>query len=61
MLVKDRKERLGLKTGVDEILEHPWFQDINIDAILNKKMQAPFVPNITSKQDLSNFDAGVIN
>jgi len=30
MLKKDRKERLGQKMDVDEILGHPWFSDIDI-------------------------------
>jgi hypothetical protein len=56
MLTKDRKERLGQKMDVDEILGHPWFSDIDIGAILKKSLPAPFVPVIKGKKDLSNFD-----
>ena len=38
MLQKDRKERLGQLKDVDEILGHPWFADLDLDSILNKKM-----------------------
>jgi hypothetical protein len=41
---------------VDEILEHPWFADIDIASVLNKSMSAPFVPDIKGNKDLSNFD-----
>jgi serum/glucocorticoid-regulated kinase 2 len=29
ILIKDPKERLGSKNGVQEILEHPWFKDLD--------------------------------
>ena len=56
MLVKDRKDRLGQINDVNDILGHPWFSDVDIDAILNKKAPAPFIPKIESQRDLSNFD-----
>jgi hypothetical protein len=46
---------------VDEILGHPWFADVDIDAILNKREAAPFVPKIEGIRDLSNFDPEVVN
>lgn len=59
MLNKDRKQRLGQNKDVDEILTHPWFADINISDLLEKKIAAPFVPEISSKRDLQNFDPEV--
>ena len=41
-------------------LEHPWFADLNIDDLLKKKIQAPFVPDIKGKRDLQNFDQEVV-
>jgi hypothetical protein len=61
MLVKDRKERLGQKKDVDEILGHPWFADLDMDKLLQKKEPAPYIPNIDGKCDLSNFDPEVTN
>lgn len=52
MLTKDRKERLGQKGDVNEILGHPWFSDLNMDEILAKKVASPYVPTIGDKQDL---------
>lgn len=61
MLVKDRKERLGQKKDVDEILGHPWFADLDMDKLLQKKEPAPYIPKIDGKSDLSNFDPEVTN
>jgi hypothetical protein len=61
MLTKDRKERLGQKMDVDEILGHPWFSDIDISLVLKKSFPAPFVPIIKGKKDLSNFDPEILN
>ena len=34
LLDKDQKTRLGSKNGVHEILDHPWFKDLDIKARL---------------------------
>jgi len=59
MLCKDRKKRLGQTSDVDEILSHPFFNGINIDDLLDKKIKAPFVPVIKDIKDLSNFDSSI--
>lgn len=46
---------------MDEILGHPWFADLDIDAILHKKEPAPFIPKIEGTRDLSNFDQEVVS
>ena len=35
-LKKNPKERLGSKNGPDEIINHPWFSDLNADDVLSK-------------------------
>jgi len=35
-LKKKPNERIGSKNGLDEILAHPWFADIDSEALLNK-------------------------
>jgi hypothetical protein len=52
MLNKNKKERLGQSKDVDEILNHPWFAEINITDLLEKKISAPFVPQVSSARDL---------
>jgi hypothetical protein len=32
--------------GIDEILAHPWLTDFNWDGLENKKLTAPFTPNV---------------
>jgi serum/glucocorticoid-regulated kinase 2 len=34
LLKKDRRERLGAKNGIKEILAHPWFSNLNVNEIL---------------------------
>ena len=42
---------------MEEVLQHVWFRDINIDAIKSKKMQAEYVPVLSNDpMDVSNFD-----
>lgn len=56
MLSKERKDRLGQDKDVDDILSHPWFEDLEVDKLLDKKMPAPFKPKMEGKTDLRNFD-----
>jgi len=37
-LKKDPKERLGSTGGLEEIISHPWFSEINIDDLMEKKI-----------------------
>lgn len=60
MLAKDRKERIGAKGDIEEILSHPWFQSIDIQKIMKRKIKAPFIPEVDSKTDLRNFDPEVL-
>lgn len=60
MLEKDRYKRLGKEKDVSEILEHPWFADLNIQDVLDRKIEAPFVPQVKSELDLQNFDKNVV-
>lgn len=53
LLDKNRQTRLGAN-GVEEILSHPWFEDIDMDKLLKKEIEPPYVPK--SKDELSYFD-----
>lgn len=37
LLVKDRKERLGAENGIQEIKDHPYFNDINWKDVMRRK------------------------
>jgi serine/threonine protein kinase len=37
-LKKDSKERLGTTGGLEEIISHPWFSDISMNDLIEKKI-----------------------
>jgi len=39
------------------IKEHPWFDDLEFDKLLNFEVKAPFVPEIDGIMDVKNFDS----
>ena len=59
MLDKNRHTRLGHNNRMDEILTHPFFADLNIEQLLAKQIQAPFVPTVRNERDLRHFDQEV--
>lgn len=57
LLTKDPNQRLGSsERDADEIIEHPYFADVDFDDVLNMRIPAPYIPEITSEHDYSNFD-----
>lgn len=57
ILIKDPKERLGSKNGVQEILEHPWFKDLDPQKMLLRKIKPSFIPKLSKNMlDLRFFD-----
>ena len=44
---------------MDEILMHPFFADLDMTKLLQKKIEAPFVPVVRDKRDLTHFDREV--
>lgn len=53
LLDKNRMTRLGVN-GVQEILSHPWFADLDMDKLLKKELTPPYIPKV--KADLAYFD-----
>lgn len=57
LLTKDAATRLGSgERDAEEIMEHPYFHDVNFDDVFHCRIQAPYIPEITSEHDYSNFD-----
>jgi len=57
LLSREVQTRLGnLKSGVEDIKQHKWFQDIDFDALLKRQLKAPWVPKVAGIADTSNFD-----
>jgi hypothetical protein len=59
LLQKDRKKRLGQKNDVDEILGHKFFEGIDLDALVQRKIPAEFIPKLDDKDSTSNFDTEI--
>ena len=56
LLEKNPTKRLGLN-GVEEIISHPWFADIDRKALLSKSLNPEFKPKLSGNiLDVSNFD-----
>lgn len=56
-LQKNPSERLGSKSGVDEILNHPWYKSINQGNLMAKTIVPEFKPKLSKNAlDVSNFD-----
>lgn len=53
LLDKNKKTRLGAN-GVDEIMRHPFFADIDVEKLMRKELEPPYKPEV--KQDLAYFD-----
>ncbi|QRW06533.1 Serine/threonine-protein kinase [Ceratobasidium sp. AG-Ba] len=57
LLTRDPSRRLGSgPTDAEEIKAHPFFNQVNFDDVLNKRIPPPYYPTITSAHDTSNFD-----
>ena len=57
LLQKDRKKRLGQKKDVDEILGHKFFEGIDLEALVQRKIKAEFIPTLDDKEfSTINFD-----
>ena len=58
LLMREPELRLGSgPTDAQEIMSHAFFRNINWDDIRDKKVTPPFMPQITSATDTSNFDS----
>lgn len=57
LLIKDAAQRLGsLARGPSEILDHPWFNEIDIEALRAREITSPWVPDVEDQFDLSYFN-----
>ena len=58
LLDKKYQSRLGTNGGIQEILAHPWFANLDKDLMYERQLKAPVKPNLNSTDllDVSNFD-----
>lgn len=57
LLIPDWKKRLGSTSeGSDGVKMHEWFKVIDWQKLFEKKITAPFIPEVKSLDDTSNFE-----
>jgi len=57
LLDRDPKKRLGSGGGdVEDITSHPFFENIDWDALYKKEIDPPYKPQVKGLEDTSNFD-----
>lgn len=56
LLVKDPERRLGAKRGAAELKEHPFFFGINWQALMERRVEAPYRPALRAATDTTHFD-----
>lgn len=61
LLNRNPKHRLGANRDADELIEHPFFTDVDWQALAKKNLVPPFKPKLTSIADTSHFDPEFTN
>ncbi|KAL1617542.1 Serine/threonine-protein kinase [Diplodia seriata] len=61
LLNRNPKHRLGANRDAEELKAHPFFGDIDWDALSKKNLVPPFKPKLKSELDTSNFDPEFTN
>ena len=61
LLDKNPKKRLGSQSGIKEIKEHPFFASLDFNLIEQKKLPAPFIPDLANDTDVQYFDEEFTN
>ena len=56
LLCQDLTKRYGnLKGGANDIKEHRWFSGFDWKMLVTRKMAPPYIPEVKSEGDTSNF------
>ncbi|KAL4946856.1 hypothetical protein BDV06DRAFT_218008 [Aspergillus oleicola] len=61
LLNRNPKHRLGAQEDAKELMEHPFFHDVDWKALGRKEVIPPFKPKLDSVTDTSNFDPEFTN
>ncbi|KAF9107964.1 hypothetical protein BGX27_008530 [Mortierella sp. AM989] len=55
LLERNPENRLGHR-GACDVKAHPYFSSIDWDIAMQRKLPCPYIPELVSEEDLSNFD-----
>jgi serine/threonine protein kinase SCH9 len=61
LLNRNPKHRLGANGDAEELMQHPFFADVDWDQLGKKNLIPPFKPKLTGVADTSNFDPEFTN
>ena len=61
LLNRNPKHRLGAINDAEDLKAHPFFAEMDWDALMNKMVVPPFKPKLKSVLDTSNFDPEFTN
>ena len=61
LLNRNPAHRLGAKADAEELMAHPFFADVDWNALSKKLTQPPFKPKLKGELDTSNFDPEFTN
>ncbi|KAK7167011.1 hypothetical protein R3I94_001418 [Phoxinus phoxinus] len=62
LLRRNPERRLGSgEKDAEDIRKQPFFRSMDWDALLQRRVPPPFVPALTGKEDVSNFDSEFTN
>lgn len=61
LLNRNPAHRLGARGDADELMAHPFFADVDWDALGRKALAPPFKPKLKGELDTSNFDPEFTN
>jgi len=57
LLTKEISKRIGCLKGLaEDIKKHKWYKGLDWDLLLNRTIQAPFIPAVKAPDDTSMFD-----
>lgn len=57
LLTRDPRLRLGSsERDAEEIMEHPYFADVNFDDVINKRVIPPYKPDVSDPRDPTCFE-----
>lgn len=61
LLNRNPHHRLGAERDADELMAHPFFADVDWEALSRKNIKPPFKPKLKGELDTSNFDPEFTN